>query len=55
METHEEQVKNYIKLNHPAWDIDEGFINGENIDICDNGDVHYEGYFIIKTGIKNEN
>jgi hypothetical protein len=50
--THAEQVKNYIKRHYPEWDIEDRNINGENIDICENGDVHYEGFFIIKTGIK---
>ena len=51
-ELHEESVKNYIQKNHSEWDIDNHLSNGDSIEICENGDVHYNSFTIIKTNIR---
>jgi hypothetical protein len=49
---HKKQVKDYISKNYKDWDINELRNNGDSVEISDNGDVHYNGYTIIKTGIR---
>jgi hypothetical protein len=49
---HENNVKNYVNEFHPDWNIDKRLSNGENVEICENGDVHYNMFIIIKTGIR---
>ncbi len=49
---HEEMVKDYILKNYPDWSIDEHLSNGDNVEICENGDVHYNSFTIIKTNIR---
>lgn len=49
---HEQKVKDYIIKNYPDWDIDRHVSTGQNVDICENGDVHYDGFIIIKTNIR---
>jgi len=52
---HEQKVKDYIINNYPDWDIERHLSTGNNVDICENGDVHYDGYIIIKTNIRLDN
>lgn len=44
------RISLYIDVNYPEW----SFINFKRseVEICDNGDVHYNNTTIIKTGIK---
>lgn len=49
---HESNVKDYINEFYPDWNIDEHLSNGDNVEICENGDVHYNMFTIIKTGIR---
>ncbi len=52
-EEHAQRVKKYIRINfNSGWDVDENISEGKTVDICENGDVHYDGFSIIKTGIK---
>jgi len=51
-EAHEEEVKSYIKDNHSEWDVDKCLSNGDSVEICGNGDVHYNSFTIIKTNIR---
>lgn len=47
---HRNKVAEYISKNYPDWDF-KNFKKRE-VEICDNGDVHYNSFTIIKTGIK---
>jgi len=49
---HHQDVKEYICENYPDWDIEKSLYNGVNVEICSNGDVHYDSFIIIKTNIK---
>jgi len=49
---HENKVKDYINEFYPDWNIDEHLSNGDNVEIDDNGDVHYNMFTIIKTDIR---
>ena len=52
-ENHSNQINDYIEQNHcESWNIANCRNEGITVDICDNGDVHYNSFTIIKTGIK---
>ena len=51
--THSEQVKEYIATRYPDYDIDDCSSKGDNVEICENGDVHYNSFTIIKTHIQH--
>ena len=52
-ENHSNEIKDYIEQNHcEKWNIDNCINDGITVDICENGDVHYNSFTIIKTGIK---
>jgi len=47
---HQNKIAEYINENYPDWSFSK--FRKHEIDICDNGDVHYNGNTIIKTNIK---
>jgi len=47
---HENKIDSYISENYPDWSFSK--FKKHEIEICENGDVHYNGNTIIKTGIK---
>ena len=49
---HENNVKDYINEFYSDWNIDEHLSNGHNVEICENGEVHYNMFTIIKTRIR---
>ena len=49
----ETKIKEYIKQNYcDMYNIDNCINENITIDICENGDVIYDGNIIIKTNIK---
>jgi hypothetical protein len=49
--THSELIKEHVATNYPDYNIDECISQGDNVEICENGDVHYNLFTIIKTHI----
>jgi len=52
--THSERVKEYIATRYPDYNIDDCSSKGDNVEICENGDVHYNSFTIIKTHIQHD-
>jgi len=51
-----ETIKEYIKQNYcDRYNIDNCIKENITVDICENGDVVYNGMEIIKTGIRINN
>ena len=49
----EAKIREYIKQNYcDMYDIDNCIKENITVDICENGDVVYDGNIIIKTKIK---
>ena len=53
MINHTQKVKEFINKFYPEWDIDAHLSNGDNVKICQNGDVVYNSIVTIKTQITN--
>ena len=50
---HAQEVKEYIIKFYPEWDINTHLSNGDNVEICENGNVVYNSIVTIKTQITN--
>jgi len=47
---HQNKIAEYINENYPDWGFSK--FRKHEVEICENGDVHYNGNTIIKTNIK---
>ena len=55
MDKQETEIREYIKLNYcDRYNIDNCISENITVDLCDNGDVIYNGIEIIKTNIRYE-
>ena len=47
---HENKIADYINENYPEWSFSK--YKKQDIEICENGDVIYDGHVIIETKIR---